>query len=90
MGRYVPAPAYVAYANLIRQLYGAKYVRREQADRWTQIHVFQKGDLEIRVCWATAPTTVTFQAAEPLVGVDLAGGDLPLEQLGGRGADADV
>ena len=84
MGRYVPAPAYAAYANLIRQLYGTKYVRREPTDRWTQIHVFQKGDLEIRVCWATAPTTVTFQAARPLTGVNLGGGDLSLEQEDGQ------
>ena len=59
---------------------------REQTDRWTQIHVFQKGDVEIRVCWATAPTNVTFQAAQSLSGVDLAGGDLPLDQAAGRAA----
>jgi hypothetical protein len=83
MGRYVPAPAYAAYANLIRQLSGAKCVRREATDRWTRIYLFRKGSEEIRVCWSTAPTTVTFKAAGPLTGIDLVGGQQKLEQANG-------
>ena len=85
MGRYVPAPAYAAYANLIRQLGGAAYVRREATDRWTRIYLFRKGDDQVRVCWTTAPTTVTFKAAAPLAAIDIMGGEQPLEQAeGGR------
>jgi hypothetical protein len=83
MGRYVPAPAYAAYANLIRQLYGATYVRREVMDRWTHVHLFKKGNEEVRVCWATAPTTVTFKAAGPLAGIDLVGGQVRIERADG-------
>ena len=54
-GRYAPAPAYVAYANLIRQLSGARYVRREPTDPRTHVHVFERGGEEIRVSWSTAP-----------------------------------
>jgi hypothetical protein len=52
-GRYVPAPAYAAYAVLIKQLDGAHFVRRESSDPQAWIYVFSKGGNEIRVAWST-------------------------------------
>ena len=53
-GRYVPAPAYPAYANLIHQLEGAKFVRREKSEPQIRVYLFSKGGREIRVAWSTA------------------------------------
>jgi hypothetical protein len=73
-GRYAPAPAYVAYANLIRQLSGARYVRREATDPRTHVHVFDRDGQEIRVSWSTAPTAqVNYETPLPLAVVDIVG-----------------
>jgi hypothetical protein len=66
MGRYSVAPAYVAYANLIRQLDGAKFVKREAERKYSGVHVylFKRGQEEIRVCWATRPTKILLTAEE--------------------------
>jgi hypothetical protein len=78
-GRYAVAPPYVAYANLIRQLHGAEFVRREPTDRWTRIYLFKKGGDEIRICWAVLPTTVTLKASGPLTAIDMMGGEERME-----------
>jgi hypothetical protein len=52
-GRYVPAPAYAAYATLIKQLGGARFVRREASDPDLRIYLFSKGAGEILVAWST-------------------------------------
>jgi hypothetical protein len=73
-GRYAPAPAYVAYANLIRQLSGARYVRREPTDPRTHVHVFEQGGEQIRVSWSTAPgARVDYETRSPLPVVDIVG-----------------
>jgi hypothetical protein len=73
-GRYAPAPAYVAYANLIRQLSGARYLRREPTDPRTHVHVFERGGEEIRVSWSTAPEArVSYETPSPLTLVDIVG-----------------
>ena len=74
LGRYAPAPAYVAYANLIRQLSEARYVRREPSDPRTHVHVFERAGEEIRVSWSTAPfARVHFRTRAPLTVVDIVG-----------------
>ena len=73
-GRYAPAPAYVAYANLIDQLSGAKYIGREATDPRTHVHVFDRNGNEIRVSWSTAPTArVAFETGSPVTVVDIVG-----------------
>jgi Glycosyl hydrolase catalytic core len=73
-GRYAPAPAYVAYANLIRQLSGSKYVRREPTDPRTHVHVFERNGEEIRASWSTEPVArVTYETRSPLTVVDIVG-----------------
>lgn len=55
-GRYVPAPAYAAYANLVKQLGGAHFVRRETSDPQIRVYLFSKGGSELRVAWAAEGT----------------------------------
>jgi hypothetical protein len=74
LGRYVPAPAYVAYANLIRLLDGARYVRREPTDPRTRVYLFEKGGEEIRVSWSTELLSrVIFKTNSPLAVTDIMG-----------------
>jgi Glycosyl hydrolase catalytic core len=83
-GRYAPAPAYAAYANLIRQLSGAQYVRREATDPRTHVHVFERDGREILVNWSTEPTAeVSFQTLSPLTVVDIVGHELTIRPTGG-------
>lgn len=74
LGRYAPAPAYPAYANLIRQLDGARYVRREPTDPRTRLYLFEKDGEEIRVGWSTEPPSrVVFRTRSPLTVTDIMG-----------------
>ena len=52
-GRYVATPAYAAYAVLIKQLDGARFIRRETSDPALRIYAFSKAGREIRVAWST-------------------------------------
>jgi hypothetical protein len=73
-GRYAPAPAYVTFANLIRQLSGASYLRREPTDPRTHVHVFERDGEEIRVSWSTAPEArLSYETSSPLTVVDIVG-----------------
>jgi hypothetical protein len=73
-GRYAPAPAFVAYANLIRQLDAAEFQRREETDPRTRIYLFNSGKEQCRVAWVTDDTRSTggggtlafFKTAKPL------------------------
>jgi len=75
LGRYAVAPAYPAYATLIRQLDGAKFVQREALRPYTRAYVlhFERGDGALRVCWATHPSKVAIRAGGPLTVVDMMG-----------------
>ncbi len=77
MGRYAVAPAYVSYANLIEQLDGATYVKREAIRDYTraQVQLFRRGDEEIRVCWATQPSKIRVKAGQPLALVNIMGAE---------------
>ena len=55
-GRYVPTPAYAAYAVLIKELDGARFVRREPSEAGLRVYLFSKGGRDIRVAWSTAGT----------------------------------
>jgi hypothetical protein len=61
-GRYAPAPAFVAYANLIRQLDAADFQRREKTDPRTRIYLFNTGKEQCRVAWVTDDTRNTDDA----------------------------
>jgi len=83
-GRYAVAPAYVAYATLIRQLQHASFSKREATDSRVRVYTFSRGDQQIRVAWATVPSHVSFQTDGPLTIVDLVGGEQILSPVNGQ------
>ena len=84
LGRYVPTAAYPAYANLVRQLYRAPFVRRETTDQRTRCYLFDKGGSELRVGWAPAPRARRLLRTNgPLTVIDLMGNASTLQPQGG-------
>ncbi|MDR1190700.1 MAG: hypothetical protein LBK60_03415 [Verrucomicrobiales bacterium] len=85
MGVLDVAPSYVAYANLIHHLDGATYVRREAARDYTraQVHLFQRGPEQIRVCWATRPAKLRIKTNQPLTVSNLMGAETQLTPANG-------
>lgn len=85
MGRYAVTPVYAAYANLIGQLDGARFVRREAERTYTRAHVylFDRRGTEVRVAWATRPSTVRLKASGPLRVFDLMGRERAVEVADG-------
>lgn len=76
LGRYVPTAAYPAYANLIRQLYGAAFVRRESTDWRTRFYCFNRAadGQQVRVLWSTDGTAqLVLSADAPLTVVNIMG-----------------
>jgi len=84
MGRYNVAAPYMAYATLIRQLHGAIPVRREATSERTYVHLFRRGDQQVRVCWATSPAHVALRTGQPVTVVDIVGGQSTLDPAGGE------
>jgi hypothetical protein len=80
-GRYAPAHAFVAYANLIRQLDASEFERREKTDPRTRIYLFNRGEEQCRVAWVTDGTGNTddvgtlafFKTAKPLRVIEIDG-----------------
>jgi hypothetical protein len=67
LGRYAPAPAYVAYAILIHELDGAKFVRREAGDPKARAYQFSTPDGDLHVLWAAEPgATYEVASAAPM------------------------
>lgn len=84
LGRYAPTSAYPAYANLIQQLNGADFLRRENTDFRTRAYVFQRGATEVRVAWSTAGTAqLIFMKSTPLTRVDIMGASTSLQPSDG-------
>jgi Glycosyl hydrolase catalytic core len=85
MGRLAVAPSYVSYANLIRQLEGAEYVKQEANLAYTPVHVylFHRGDDNIRVCWATHPASIKLKTAKPLTVSNIMGGETTVTPVNG-------
>ena len=92
MGRYAPAPAAAAYANLIRRLDAATFKRREDTDPRTRIYLFERGGIQCRVAWATdepwpsdqRSISITLATTRPLKIIDIDGGDRMESPLNGR------
>lgn len=73
MGRWVPKPAYVAYAVMARQLTGATFQRQEDLGDGVFSMVFGKGGKTVRVLWSTQPTTVEVSTDRAVTVADLTG-----------------
>jgi len=73
-GRYAPTPAYVAYAVLIKQLSGARFIRREPSEPELRVYLFSKAGREMRVAWSTqGAKTYDLQGAGGLQQMDMMG-----------------
>ena len=85
LGRYTPTAAYPAYANLIRQLSAARFVRRETTDRRTRMYLFDRDDAEVRVAWSTAGSSqLRLTTDRPLRVIDLMGVTRTLKPADGQ------
>ena len=74
LGRYAPAPAYAAYANLIHQLGEARFVRLDAGDARAPVYLFAHHGQEVRVAWASdPPATLQFNSDERLSILDVVG-----------------
>jgi hypothetical protein len=78
-GRYAPAPAYAAYATLIKQLGAARFVRREPSDPDLRIYLFSKGGRELRVAWSTQGPK-SFELAGNFQQIDMMGNASPAQR----------
>lgn len=76
-GRYVPAPAYAAYAILIKQLSGTRFVRREPSDPDLRVYLFSKAGREICVAWSSQGTRTYAPAAGGWQKIDMMGNPVP-------------
>ena len=73
-GAFTPHPAYVAYANLSRQLNGCSYQSRFAGTASsTYAFRFQRGADRVNVLWAEKPITVTLQTSSSVVVTDIMG-----------------
>jgi hypothetical protein len=82
-GRYAATPAYAAYATLIRQLDGARFVRRETSDAQARVYLFNRGGKDIRVAWSMSGSR-TFEIRGASVRmVDMMGNASPLTPQNG-------
>lgn len=86
MGRYVPAPAYAAYSNLIHQLSGSSFIRKEELGTYSKANVcvFEKDEEEIRVCWAVQDRNIIFTVNNSLTVVDIMGNESLHEPSNGQ------
>lgn len=78
LGRYAPAPAYAAYAVLIRELGNVAPAGREHTDPRTRLYRFTGSEGEVRVAWSSEGTAhLALAASGPLDIVDLMGNVVP-------------
>jgi hypothetical protein len=85
LGRYAPAPAYVAYAVLIHQLDGADFVRRESDDPQTPAYLFKVSGQDVRVLWtASGSANYELPSNVPVRRVSLMGDETILSPKGGK------
>lgn len=75
LGKWVPKPASVAYAAMVRQLTGTHFEKSEQVGADNVSMLFAKGSKSTRVMWTTAGHTqnVTVTTGSPVAVTDLTG-----------------
>lgn len=83
-GALVPHPAYVAYANLIRQLKGYTFHSRfGGTSSATRAYRFQNGVSRMTVLWSSAPATVSLKTSTPIIVTDIMGQSRSVSPSGG-------
>jgi hypothetical protein len=85
LGRYAPAPAYPAFATLIRELDRAIPQGREVTDVRTRLYRFNSGANALRVGWSSEGTAhLVLNAPGPIERIDMMGNSTRLEPANGR------
>ncbi len=84
LGALTPKPAYVAYATMTRALTGADFVARDEAPDGVYSYTFAGEEGEVRVMWATAPTTLGLEVDGPLTVTDMVGAESDYTPLAGH------
>jgi hypothetical protein len=86
MGRYAVAPSYVSYANLIHQLDGTAFVKREAWRPYTRAHVYLfRGDKDnVHVCWATQPAKIRVKSATAITVANVMGTESTVVPVNGE------
>ncbi|HEY5892641.1 MAG TPA: fibronectin type III domain-containing protein [Chthoniobacterales bacterium] len=84
-GSLLPNPMFVAYAVLIRELYGWTCQARISSGlaNTTYVYRFGSGSAEKYVCWSTAPTTVFFSTTAGVNVTDIMGNVRTVNPIGG-------
>jgi hypothetical protein len=83
-GALTPHPAYVAYANLIRQLKGYNFAARFPGTASsTYAFRFQSKKGRMNVMWASEPVTVSLKTTSPLIVTDIMGQSRSVAPVGG-------
>lgn len=83
-GALAPHPAYVAYANIIRQLRGYKFHSRFATNSSsTYAFRFQNAAGRMNVLWSTEPVTVSLRTSSPVIVTDIMGVSRSLSPSGG-------
>jgi hypothetical protein len=84
LGRYAPAPAYAAYATLVRQLDRAVPTGREATDPRTRLYRFMADGDELRVGWSSEATAhLSLTVPGPIERIDLMGNATRLTPVDG-------
>lgn len=85
LGKWAPSPAYVAYATLIRELDGARFVAREGDDPALRVYRFETARGPLRVIWTTRGTADLRIAADARLRVtDLVGREHAIDPVSGQ------
>jgi hypothetical protein len=84
LGKFRPHPALIAYANAIRQLYGATYQARFSASPSTYAFRFQRGVSQLSVLWSNHPVTVSLATNSALVVTNIVGETSRITPVAGK------
>jgi|GEM_PF-4052137 len=84
-GAYVPKPAFVAYANVTRQLTGFSFVKTEHTkDSLIYSYLFKRGAEERRVMFAAAGSDIQLYPSGPVTITDMMGAIRKLLPVSGK------
>ena len=84
LGTFRPHPALIAYANAIRQLYGATYQGRFSASPSTYAFRFQRGPNLLSVLWSNYPVRVSLATNSALLVTNIMGGTSTITPVSGK------
>ncbi len=81
-GAFTPTMPYAAYANVIHQLYGTRFVQREKTDDRSLVYRFEGPAQTVWVCWSSTGTA-QMRFAGPVRRFDIVGSEIAAPAGGG-------